>query len=85
MRGKAGGGGRGRGLEQKDEEEEGMTIAELMAQMEKEDGRRGLSLSSSNGGQYGNDANDYDDNDEEVLVTYKVSSAAEAIQPIQTL
>ena len=62
-----------------------MTIAELMAQMEKEEGRRALSLSSSNGGKYGNDANNYDDNDEEVLVTYKVSSAAEAIRPRQTL
>ena len=56
-----------------------MNIAKLMSQMEKEDGRS-LSLSSSyNWGQYGNDNNDYNDNNAEVLLTYKVSSATEAI------
>ena len=62
-----------------------MTIAELMDQMEKEDGRMLSLLSSSNGGLYGDDGDDYDDEDTEVLVTYKVSSAAEAIRFGQAL
>ena len=61
-----------------------MTIAELMAQTEKENGRRSLLSSSSNGGRYGNDNDDYD-NDVEVLVTHKVSSSAEAIRSGQAL
>ena len=44
-----------------------MTIAELMAYMEKEDGRR-LSLSSSNGGQYGDDNDENNEDDTDVLV-----------------
>ena len=55
--------------------------------MEKEDGRRSFSLSSSNMGQYGDKDkdNDYGNDDAEVLLTYKVSSAAEAIRSRQAL
>ena len=62
-----------------------MTIVNLMANMEKEEGRRSLESSSSNGGRYVNDYDDYDDDNTEVLVTYKVSSAAKAIQSKQAL
>ena len=49
--------------------------------MEKEDGKRSLLLPSSNRGQYGDDNDDdYDDDGAEVLVTSKLSSAAEVIQ-----
>ena len=53
--------------------------------MEEEDWRRYSLSSSSNGFLYGNGNNDYSDDDVEVLVTYKVSSAAEAIQFGQAL
>ena len=59
-----------------------MTISELMAQTEKEDGSRLLS-SSSNRGWYNDNDNDYDD--AEVLVMYKVSSATKAIRSGQAL
>ena len=58
-----------------------MTIAELVAQMEKEDGRRSSLLSSSNEGRYGYGNDEYND-DAEVLLTYKVSSVTEAIQSV---
>ena len=54
-----------------------------MDQMEKEDESKSLSPSSSNGGQY--DDNDYNDDNAEVLIKYKVSSAAEVIQSGQAL
>ena len=41
--------------------------------------------SSSNGGRYGDDDNNYDNYDAEVLVTYKVSSSVEVIRSGQAL
>ena len=68
-----GGGGRGRKRgqvrEQKDEEEEGMTIAELMDHIEKEYRGRSSLSSSSNRVRYSNNDNDYENDDAKVLVT----------------